>query len=434
MRNARALLLSSWFFPLALVSGWGGVPLARAADWQGTEVVEDGVTHIRNPADPMEAAVTLKPDELWRLGGESEDEAEIFGRVDGALVDEAGQCYFLDTQLNEIRVYTPDGKFVRSLGREGEGPGEFRNAVTQFFLPGNRIGVMQMMPSRIVVLGRDGEAMDDLHLPLAGDQAMTLFQEVESRGDEIILSYTAPSVSESGAIITRGLVAMDGQGKLTATVKEDTEKQPPGPIRISNERNDEDYFRNWEIGADGRIYVAPFYQKYQVYALDPAGGPTRVIEREYESVKRTAEELKDIQNQQEQMRKRFGVDVSSGEPNPYQRDIARLVTRDNGDLWVLSSEGRRECPEGKLGVFDVFDPEGRYLRRVTVDADYDERYDEFTIAGDRLFVFKEANSSSAQLSSGGGGRMMIIRQGGAGQDEDREAQPLTIVCYSLPES
>ena len=65
---------------------------------------------------------TIKLPELWRLGGDSEDEEEFFGVISDIDIDAAGQVYLLDSQLNEAKIYTKDGEFVRSIGREGEGP------------------------------------------------------------------------------------------------------------------------------------------------------------------------------------------------------------------------------------------------------------------------------------------------------------------------
>ena len=41
----------------------------------------DGVPHVMNPATPMDGATTVALEELWRLGGDSEDEEEFFGVI-----------------------------------------------------------------------------------------------------------------------------------------------------------------------------------------------------------------------------------------------------------------------------------------------------------------------------------------------------------------
>ncbi len=411
--------------------------VAAGADWQGEETSLDGVLHVKNPAAPLEEAVTLEPTEVWRLGGESEADDEIFGRVENVLVDEAGDVYILDIQLNEIRVFSGDGEYLRTLGRAGEGPGEFRNGITQFLLPGGRIGVMQVMPTRVALMSRDGEALSDLSLPSELSNSMGIVREIRATDDRIFLSFTNPSMSEGGVVITRGLVAINESGEIVATLKQEAEKQPPGqPIRIRSGDSDVDFYADWVIGSDGHIYVAPHYDEYKIYELDGDGDGTHsIITRDYESLERPESEIEEMRAEQEQFSERFGMGEAEVEINPYQRDISRLIARPNGELWVLSSRGETGCPEGMLGRFDVFDARGRYRRQLTLDVPYDARYDNFTISGDRLFVLKEANSAADQVSSSGtgGGQMMMIRRGGSVQaDEDREPMPFEIVCYELP--
>jgi hypothetical protein len=56
---------------------------------------------------------------------DAETDAEI-GVGGGIVADSRGNIYVLDHKPIAIRMYGPDGKFVRTIGREGGGPGEFR--------------------------------------------------------------------------------------------------------------------------------------------------------------------------------------------------------------------------------------------------------------------------------------------------------------------
>ena len=51
------------------------------------------------------------------------------------IVGEDGNIYLLDGQLSEIQVFAPDGEHVDTLGRQGEGPGEFMNGARLFWTP-----------------------------------------------------------------------------------------------------------------------------------------------------------------------------------------------------------------------------------------------------------------------------------------------------------
>ena len=64
--------------------------------------------------------------ELWRAGGEDD---EYFSAPSAPSEPTSeGQIYLLDSQLSEVHVYTPDGEHLRTVGREGDGPGEMRGS------------------------------------------------------------------------------------------------------------------------------------------------------------------------------------------------------------------------------------------------------------------------------------------------------------------
>lgn len=49
---------------------------------------------------------------------------EMFGEVSGVLFDAQDNLYVLDRQAKRIMVYDRTGRFLRQIGREGQGPGE----------------------------------------------------------------------------------------------------------------------------------------------------------------------------------------------------------------------------------------------------------------------------------------------------------------------
>ena len=114
---------------------------APAAAWNGREEARDGVTHILNPALPVAQPETITPAEAWRVGGDDEEDI-IFGVLSSIAADSEGNSYLLDTQLSEVMVFSPDGEYIRSIGREGEGPGEFRRAGSLFFTTEGNVAVM----------------------------------------------------------------------------------------------------------------------------------------------------------------------------------------------------------------------------------------------------------------------------------------------------
>lgn len=66
-------------------------------------------------------------------------QVEEFGRVQDAVVLPDGRIVVLDSQARAIRVFDAGGKFVQSVGRAGDGPGEFRSPVALDLDVGRRL-------------------------------------------------------------------------------------------------------------------------------------------------------------------------------------------------------------------------------------------------------------------------------------------------------
>lgn len=73
------------------------------------------------PAD-AEPSMTLNLEPVLSFG---DTEEVMIGRLDGFVVDQTGRGFIADGSENTIHVYNSDGTYLQSLGREGEGPGEF---------------------------------------------------------------------------------------------------------------------------------------------------------------------------------------------------------------------------------------------------------------------------------------------------------------------
>ncbi|MBM4116191.1 hypothetical protein FJ251_00340 [bacterium] len=431
LRNCLSLSLRLGLGTLLL----GSLTIRAGAAWQGSVGSEAGVELVRNPAAPAAGEITLEPMLLWHLGAEEDaDDSEVFGRVTEIVVDDAGVSYLLDSQLHEIRVFSPTGEYLRSLGRNGEGPGEFVNGLHLFLLPENRLGVAQMMPSRIAVLGTGGEGFSDLHVPGVEGAAFSMIDGARAAAGHCVLSLMTPIAGPERSETRKRLIAVDPAGKLLATYSQLSEFHEGGGIVLrfgSGESEDEDFMAQWDVDAAGRVYTAPFYDQYliRVYAAD--GTLSRLIRRDGERIKRSREEIAEIEERQ------AGIPESVPRPtiSPYLRQIQSFLTRPDGSLWVSTAAGSRERRAGRVGPFDRFDAEGRFQQRLWLAADYDPERDEIIVTGDRLFVLKEAQMVSSSFSASSGNMSMQIRMGARSEDEDEargEAAPFSVISYRLP--
>ena len=83
----------------------------------------------------------------WRAGPEGEN--FLFGRIGDVALDGYGNLYLLDFQQQETYVFDPAGKFLKTLGGRGEGPGETTLA-RDLLLRAGRTGLLNRFPAEIV--------------------------------------------------------------------------------------------------------------------------------------------------------------------------------------------------------------------------------------------------------------------------------------------
>jgi hypothetical protein len=88
------------------------------------------------------------------IGGE-ESGPQSFSRVSGLVADASGRVYIADAGELAIRIFDRDGRFVRSVGRPGRGPGEFVDP-TGLALVGDELFVYDPEERRLSVFDTAG--------------------------------------------------------------------------------------------------------------------------------------------------------------------------------------------------------------------------------------------------------------------------------------
>jgi hypothetical protein len=417
------------FFPrlaLSVIAIIAFAATAFAGDWQGSETTVDGQLVVQNPSAPMNAASELKLEELWRIGGFDDD--EIFGVITSLFLADNGEIFMLDAQLNEVKVYSEDGEFLRSIGRAGEGPGEFRFAFGHFEVPGGNVGVLQAFPPKIVMLTPEGDPAGEYPIPEHTGSGFQIIISAQGAGENLAMMQMVNEQTGGGAGFLRKevltLVPYNSSAGVDVTSKS-TELNLGNPVideigwtGMINGR--------WGAFADGRVVACKSFEDYEIEVYNADGSLDRLIRMDYEPRKRSADE------------KAFTLDVfekSTGRqlPLPNKRfeisdffpSVGPIQTRDDGSLWVLSSNGQHGAEEGTMGVYDVFDAKGRFAQQFTlVGSEGIDMTDDLVIMeGDNLFVITDFLPSIVALQGGGGA--------GEEEEEDEDTEPMQIICYRL---
>lgn len=380
-------------------------------------------TRIENPLTPRDGVREVVLEELWEVGGDDGD--LILGVVNQVLIDGEDNVYLLDGQLSEIHVISPAGEQLRTIGREGDGPGEFRNGSDMAFLPDGSLGVLQGFPGRIVKIDPvSGEPAGNWTLRDETTGGMFQMQFLRHAGGNIVAGGVHQIVDTStGTITRRGFIS--NVDPATGLVRQEYVHRDIS-IDLSALRLDEDELaggpeNRFDVGPRGRVFVAVPRNGYEISVFAPQGPLDLVLTREYETWQRDAQALDIWKRILETVERNQapGAAISWEQTEP---DVQALRVAPDGRVWIQNSRGRWEPPAGVFTCFDVFAPDGTFVEEVRFVCDGRPRSDALFFSGSE-YVFRVAGFWDAALS----------RFGGAGTTtaEGEEPEPVSVTCYRI---
>ena len=100
--------------------------------------------------DPGAANVQLQLGEkpTARMPDKTINARDILQQPRGIALDAQGLIYVADAGHHRVAVLDQDGKLVRSIGKEGTGPGEFTSVEDVAIGPDNKLYVLELPGSR----------------------------------------------------------------------------------------------------------------------------------------------------------------------------------------------------------------------------------------------------------------------------------------------
>jgi hypothetical protein len=183
-------LLLVLVLPLA---GCGGDAATASADgtWVGDVSTDGNVTTVRNEAgSKWGGAATLV--EEGSIGVETGAPEYMLGSIAGLWIDDE-EIYLIDTQVPIVRVYDLDGRHLRDIGAEGQGPGEYERPRSVLVGPDGRVYVSDAGGDRINVYSHDGESLETWRWSSDGATRMSGALTMRHDGDLFTSAYIMPS-------------------------------------------------------------------------------------------------------------------------------------------------------------------------------------------------------------------------------------------------
>ena len=183
---------------------------------------------------------TLHVDDLPRLGyveevriGNRDDPDAGFSRIGDIEVAVDGTVYVVEAMAREVRVFSPDGRRIRTIGGPGEGPGEFGRP-SSIGLAGDTLWVRDSRRQRISWFGSDGTLVHEtpgITLPVETDVPGMRLQVVlgDPRADGFVGSGYRLMMGGGAADrpLSYPVVRFDRNGAIVDTLRWDTVRLGP---------------------------------------------------------------------------------------------------------------------------------------------------------------------------------------------------------------
>ncbi len=255
-----------------------------------------------------------------------------------------GRLYLLELQPPELRVYDlQDGRFIGAMGREGDGPGEFRFPV-DLAVSSTGVAAVLSMGGRVAFWTADGRFAGEVRTGtgLATDL-------LAARGDTFYVKsdlfpphdYAEIRVVVTDSALTKarfrdeGLAGLEEAGTASKNHSYAVSATPNGDLLISPPGGD-----------------------YVIYRIGPGGELRQTIRRlQVPPLLRSEEEAEAVL---ERVRKGF---AAAGRATPqslrvplYRPHISRLAVSADASIWALTGRG-----DGETAIVDHFSAGGSFL-------------------------------------------------------------------------
>ncbi len=320
--------------------------------------------------------------ETLRIGGADEGPTS-FSWVKSIAVDARGRVHIYEHSTQDIRVFGPDGKYVKTIGRVGSGPGELRNAEGIAFARDGKLWMRDAANGRFSRFDADGA-----------------FEKSWPMGYCYSQGAWEPQFDDKGRILDIDCLVEAGQGRRRGILGYHTDMSKVDTIGIAPECGTREFAESgtwitrhtngmsyrsipwaprahWALGPAGEVWCVSNSARFEVMRISVGGRDTVRIAKSTPAVPVTPFERDSVIAIIEE-KGPTGLDF--GRIPKTKPMIDRLNVDPEGRLWVRHTDAR-----GAI-VFDVFGADGRHLATAELGALKVSVYAPFTVAGNQVYA------------------------------------------------
>lgn len=297
-------------------------------------------------------------------------EDTFFEGVSSIVSDNDGNIYICDYKANNIKKFDSSGKHIKTIGRKGQGPGEF-NMPFEVAVTDDRLIVWDWGNRRLCVLTADGELMKSVQIfrgegipqkmrPLPNGNIVIELEKIyygeQDKPQDCLIEIFSPELEKIKTLYTQQVWRnkfMRIESMFTNII------QPFSPLVC------------WDVSPEGKIAIG-YPSAYDIELFDSEGGKISSFSHSYEPVKVTDKDKESFFG---------GITYSSGGtttqtvPEPIVKNTEFPKLKPAFKQILVDSEGNilvwpyRKNREEESRYFDAFSPEGNFVGSVQIMGD-----------------------------------------------------------------
>lgn len=325
----------------------------------------DGVEYVHNIGTPLHPNKKVAFEEDLSIGGNDEKGNIVLFRPGRfIIVDQNENIYIIDNQDQAIKVFDPNGKYLRTIGRRGEGPGEFKSIQDHAFLPDGRLLVMDYSAHRSSFFDSSGnfigsykwkKSLSLLHFVTNSSYIVDEYTNVEDKPSEREKLWIKEYNFEGNEICSFGEFVDSRTKQLREGDRSVTTVVPHSPKSIFAADQNRQY-----------LYHC-LNNNYLIEVYDKSGKVFRKIDRPYEALPFTSKDADEYRAPYEKLRNELWRKLVKEMPMPKLKTITPyMLVDDLGNLWIETHE-KKEEEDRIITAYDIFNKDGYYEAEVWLD-------------------------------------------------------------------
>ena len=360
MRTKIIIIISCFILALVLFSCSG--KQTGESTWQAEVKEENGVTTIINPSAPKYGDITLDLEENLSIGNEEENNYKFY-KAYRIAVDDQSNIYVLDSGNFRIQKFDSTGKYLQTIGKKGQGPGEFERMYSLFLDLKNNIYISGRR--RIKKFDNKGQFEKSITL-------RSFITDFWISSDNYIYGINSGTTDEGRK---QSVVKVNFEGEEIETVAQFEDVKPV------NKKSEGGSISSFGVSHNynNRLYLAPainnqliygYSADYSLFKLNEAGFPDLILKKDIPSQSISKQEkddiIKGIRDSISVRGQKWpeGVIEEACQFPPHRPFFSGFATDDKGRIYVrkiMSVLAETETVE-----FDIFSSDGYYLYKTVL--------------------------------------------------------------------